>query len=293
MNTKKINASLLINENNKLIKGSEKDFSKLKWNLKDLEKSVFNAQDDLKNVFFVFSSSLINQEQQIENWNSYNDKLKNKILVIEEININKTKYKKLIDLFDFVISIKTDILKFVNFAQEKYYFNSQKILYHGAFLVIFGEGVIIKGEPGIGKSELAISLINQKHLFIADDSIVIFSNGTNIYGKSSHVTKDYLEVRGIGLVNIEKVYGTQYITHFNKINYIINLVKTNSASNESRLISNYSYETIMGKKIKKINIYTAPGRNLTDLVELAISNEKLLKHKNYNAFEEFKKVIKK
>lgn len=164
---------------------------------------------------------------------------------------------------------------------------------HGSLVNIFGEGVLIIGKSGIGKSELVINLINEKHMFVADDAVDIFRYGDRLIGRSAEITRNLIEIRGIGLLNARKTFGIKSILKNTKINLIIELVDLQDVKTSiERVGRDFDTMEILGEDIKKIQIPVSSGRNLVSIIESAVTVYKHKKYENYSAVEEIKKSYK-
>lgn len=139
---------------------------------------------------------------------------------------------------------------------------------HGSLVVVNGVGVLIIGDSGIGKSEAVIELIQRGHIFISDDSVIIKRFGHNFIGTSPKITQNFLESRGLGLINIKKIYGEKSIKNKTNIDLVIELKKDDSFNFDRLGNENYFYETLNGK-IKKILLPVRLGRNAASLIEIA------------------------
>ncbi len=157
---------------------------------------------------------------------------------------------------------------------------------HGVLLSIFGMGVMIKGKSGVGKSEIALELINRGHYLVTDDSVVIKKTDEDtLIGSAPKLLKNRLEIRGIGIVNIQKLFGTTKVLPQKAIDLVIELRPM--TGNEDRIGNNNEIETILGTDIPKIIIPVNIGRSVASLVEAAVANYELKKFHNYDSAEAF------
>jgi HPr kinase/phosphorylase len=160
---------------------------------------------------------------------------------------------------------------------------------HGVLLGIYGLGLLIIGESGIGKSECALDLITRGHRLISDDVVRIKRIGERLEGKSPSLTRGHLEIRGLGIINIRDLFGVSAIGQNKQIDLCIELIKWDEMVDVDRLGLKMKKEMILGVKIPKFDLPVSSGRNITTLVETAIRIH-LLKLSGHDAA---KKLIEK
>jgi HPr kinase/phosphorylase len=150
---------------------------------------------------------------------------------------------------------------------------------HGVFIEVQGFGVLIKGSPAIGKSELALELISRGHRLIADDIVDFYRvSPERIEGRCPALLQDFLEVRGLGILNIRALFGDSSVKPTKPLDLIIQLemADTLAPQNLDRLKVKSHNEEVLGIKIQKVVIPVAAGRNIAVLVEVAVRNHMLL-----------------
>ncbi|MDR1164119.1 MAG: HPr(Ser) kinase/phosphatase [Candidatus Accumulibacter sp.] len=158
---------------------------------------------------------------------------------------------------------------------------------HGVFMDVFGIGVLITGESGIGKSELALELVSRGHGLVADDVVKLSRISPMIIeGRCPDMLRDYLEVRGLGLLNIRTIYGETAARRKMKLRLIVHLVHAPSDDEVSRLPSEMQSQEMLGVPVRKLLLHVAPGRNLAVLVEAAV-RIRILQLRGINGTEEF------
>ncbi|HEX7053046.1 MAG TPA: HPr(Ser) kinase/phosphatase [Burkholderiales bacterium] len=160
---------------------------------------------------------------------------------------------------------------------------------HGVFMDVLGLGVLITGESGVGKSELGLELISRGHGLVADDVVEISRIAASaLEGRCPPMLKDFLEVRGLGLLNIRTIFGETAVRRKMKLRLICHLERPHPAGREpaERLPLAELSEEILGVTIRKVIIPVAAGRNLAVLVEAAVRNE-ILKLRGIDSTAEF------
>ena len=166
-----------------------------------------------------------------------------------------------------------------------------RISRHGVLVEAYGEGVLITGESGIGKSEAALELVKRGHRLIADDAVEIRKVSSNsIIGTSPELIRNYIELRGIGIINVAKLFGIGAIKKDNEINLVINIVPWNTHENYDRMGLEDHYTEILGVNIPMYTIPLSPGRNLAMIIEVAAMNNRQ-RRIGYNAALEFTEQI--
>ena len=162
-----------------------------------------------------------------------------------------------------------------------------RITRHGVLMEVYGEGVLIIGESGIGKSENAVELIKRGHRLIADDAVEIKRvSPTSLVGTAPSLIRNYIELRGIGIINVAKLFGVGAVKAENEINLVVNIVPWNTTEVYDRLGLEDQYMDILGVKIPLNTIPVTPGRNLAVILEVAAMNNRQRKM-GYNAAKEF------
>ena len=156
---------------------------------------------------------------------------------------------------------------------------AESVSKHGVFMEVQGFGALIKGDAGIGKSELALELISRGHRIIADDIVDFFRiSPERIEGRCPPLLQDFLEVRGLGILNIRALFGDNSVKPTKPLDLILQLEMANKETQHQmdRLKIKSEHEDVLGVKIPKIHIPIAAGRNIAVLVEVAIRNHMLL-----------------
>ena len=150
---------------------------------------------------------------------------------------------------------------------------------HGVFMDVLGMGVLITGDSGVGKSELALELISRGHGLVADDVVEMARIApTTIEGRCPGMLRDFLEVRGLGLLNIRTIFGETASRRKMKLKIIVHLHKTVPGVEAPRLPLDAQRQEVLGVPVRKIVIPVAAGRNLAVLLEAAVRNTILQLH---------------
>ena len=154
---------------------------------------------------------------------------------------------------------------------------SRETLMHGVFLNIHGKGVIIKGDSGIGKSEIALELVKRGHLLVADDAVELYRIGQKIVGKAPAVLANLLEIRGIGVIDVSKMFGISAILDRNDVDLVIQLERWVPSREYTRVgvEENDISEDVLGIKIPKIVVPVSSGRSMSVIIEAAVMNMRL------------------
>ena len=164
---------------------------------------------------------------------------------------------------------------------------ASSITRHGVLVEVYGEGLLLLGESGIGKSETAVELLKRGHRLIADDAVEIRKiSGNMLMGTAPAVIRNFVELRGIGIINVANIFGMGAIKAENPIDLVVNIVPWNSHESYDRLGMEVQYTELMGVKIPTNTIPITPGRNLAIILEVAAMNNRQRKL-GYNAALEF------
>ena len=166
-----------------------------------------------------------------------------------------------------------------------------RITRHGVLVEVYGEGILLIGDSGIGKSEAAVELLKRGHRLIADDAVEIRKVSTDsLMGTAPELIRNYIELRGIGIINVAKLYGMGAVKLENEINLVVNIVAWNTQEAYDRLGLEEQYTEILGVKVPMYTIPITPGRNLAVILEVAAMNNRQ-KKMGYNAAMEFTEQI--
>ena len=161
-----------------------------------------------------------------------------------------------------------------------------RITRHGVLIEVYGEGILIVGESGVGKSETAIELVKRGHRLVADDAVEIRrTSNVTLVGSSPDNIRHFLELRGIGIINTRRLFGMGAVKVSEKIDLIVELEPWDSEKIYDRMGVDNEYTTILGVKVPSLTIPIKPGRNLAVILEVAAMNNRQ-KKMGYNADQE-------
>ncbi|MHC1695050.1 MAG: HPr(Ser) kinase/phosphatase [Eubacteriales bacterium] len=166
-----------------------------------------------------------------------------------------------------------------------------RITRHGVMVEVYGEGILILGDSGVGKSETAIELVKRGHRLIADDAVEIKKvSAKTLVGTAPELIRHYIELRGIGLVDVRRIFGMGAVKLTEKVDLIINMELWVQGKFYDRLGLDTEYTDILGINVPSITIPVKPGRNLAVIIEIAAMNNRQ-KKMGYNTAVEFNKKL--
>ncbi len=162
-----------------------------------------------------------------------------------------------------------------------------RISIHGSFVDVYGVGILIVGKSGIGKSEVALDLVERGHRLVADDVVIFTKKGEGILmGTGTDLVKHFMELRGIGIINVQKIFGIRSIRYQKRLEVIIELEIWNEKENYTRTGLDFETVTIKDVEIPYIRLPIVPGKNITVIAEVIALNY-LLKHYGYDSAKDF------
>jgi HPr kinase/phosphorylase len=161
-----------------------------------------------------------------------------------------------------------------------------RISIHAVLVDVYGEGVLIMGDSGIGKSEAALELIRRGHRLVSDDVVEIKKvSDETLVGTAPDITRHFIELRGIGIIDVKTMFGVECVKKTQNIDLVINLVEWDKEANYDRLGLEDQYTEFLGNKVVSHSIPIRPGRNIAIIVESAAVNHRQ-KKMGYNAAQE-------
>ncbi|MDR0222668.1 MAG: HPr(Ser) kinase/phosphatase [Oscillospiraceae bacterium] len=192
-------------------------------------------------------------------------------------------YKHEVPVLSSLESTSTFMAKLIAFLNIKL---APRITRHGVLIEVYGEGMLILGESGVGKSETAIELVKRGHRLVADDAVEIRkTSNITLVGSSPDNIRHFLELRGIGIINARQLFGMGAVKLSEKINMVVELELWNPEKIYDRMGVDNHYMSILGVKIPHLTIPVKPGRNLAVILEVAAMNNRQ-KKMGYNAAQD-------
>ncbi|MDR1389891.1 MAG: HPr(Ser) kinase/phosphatase [Treponema sp.] len=163
---------------------------------------------------------------------------------------------------------------------------------HGVLVEVYGLGILLLGDSGVGKSETALELIERGHRLVADDVVEIHCvNGNVLMGAGANkIIGHHMEIRGLGIINVTHLFGVRAIRDRKQIQLVVLLEEWDSSKNYDRIGSDDQYIDFLGVSIPKLEIPVKPGRNVPVIIEVAAMNERL-KKMGYNSSKEFNQNV--
>ncbi|GAA0360817.1 HPr(Ser) kinase/phosphatase [Bacillus horti] len=181
------------------------------------------------------------------------------------------------------------ISKLTNFLESKL---APSTTMHGVLVDIYGVGVLITGNSGIGKSETALEIVKRGHRLVADDNVIIRQTAENILiGNPPEIIRHLLEIRGVGIINVMTLFGAGAVRNFKKVSVVCRLENWDQNKQYDRLGLDEETIKVIDTKVPLITIPVRPGRNLAVIIEVAAMNFRL-KRMGFNAAESFEQRLK-
>jgi HPr kinase/phosphorylase len=196
--------------------------------------------------------------------------------------------RRRIPLFQTDLSTLELIERITKFLEDKL---APRTTVHGVLVDVFGVGVLILGGSGIGKSECALDLILRGHRFVADDLVFLYKRPPqNIFGCGVDTVKYHMEIRGLGIINVAKLFGVETIRERKIVEMVVELVEWESSKEYDRLGFEEESYPVLGINLPMVKIPVTPGRNLASIIEVAARNH-LLRVMGYDPGREFEKQL--
>ncbi|HZY10772.1 MAG TPA: HPr(Ser) kinase/phosphatase [Bacteroidota bacterium] len=169
-------------------------------------------------------------------------------------------------------------------------FSPQTII-HGSFVDVYGIGMLLVGRSGIGKSEIALDLIERGHRLVADDVVMVTRKGEGIVmGSGTDLVKHFMEIRGLGLIDVRSIFGIRAIRFQKRVELVVELMEWRSSEEYTRTGLDDEFINILDVPLPRVDLPIFPGKNVTVICEVIALNY-LLKHYGYDAAKEFTKRL--
>ena len=167
-----------------------------------------------------------------------------------------------------------------------------RITRHGVLVEVYGEGILLLGDSGVGKSETAIELLKRGHRLIADDAVEIKKvSATTLVGKAPEIIRHYVELRGVGIVDVRRLFGMGAVKESEKLDLVINLEEWDNSKMYDRLGLDEQTTNILGIDVPSITLPVSSGRNLSVVIEVAAMNNRQKRMGNTTAKEFNKRLM--
>lgn len=161
-----------------------------------------------------------------------------------------------------------------------------RVTRHGVLVEIYGDGILINGDSGIGKSETAIELLKRGHRLVADDAVEIRRVSNSLYGTAPEIIRHYIEIRGVGVIDVQQLFGMGAVQFDTEIDLVIQLEQWEDGKFYDRLGLGEEKYTMLDVSLPIVTIPVRPGRNLAGIVEIATMKNRQMKY-GYNAARDF------
>lgn len=196
--------------------------------------------------------------------------------------------RKNFPIFETDHKTSTAIVNITNFLDERL---ARSIILHGELMRIHGVGVMITGNSGMGKSEVALELIKRGHQLVADDRIDCYRIHNSLIGRTPKMLEGFMELRGVGIINVGRMFGIGAFTHETEIQFQIQLEPFDDSVEYDRVgIEEKEYSEILGIKILKLRIPVSMGRPMSTIIETAVTNFLLLKE-GFDSAKDFEERV--
>ncbi len=162
---------------------------------------------------------------------------------------------------------------------------------HGSMVDVYGIGILIAGKSGIGKSEVALDLVERGHRLVADDVVILTKKSNILMASATEINKHFMEIRGLGIIDILSMFGIRAIRYQKRLEVVLELTLWDESKNIERTGLNRDLTSILGIDIPLINLPITPGKNITVIAEVIAMNY-LLRHYGYDAAEVFQEKVR-
>ena len=215
------------------------------------------------------------------------------IFLTDNNSLEKTLLKKAEDQKIPIYRTQYETTKFMFMLRDflEDYFALQTML-HGTMVDVYGIGILISGKSGLGKSEVALDLVERGHRLVSDDVVMLTKKGNVLLASATEMNKHFMEIRGLGIVDVMSMFGIRAIRYQKRLEVVLELSLWEDTEKINRTGLDHDTVNILGTNIPLIHLPITPGKNITVIAEVIAMNY-LLKHYGYDAAKAFQKKIKK
>lgn len=168
---------------------------------------------------------------------------------------------------------------------------AMQTMVHGTMVDVYGIGILIAGKSGIGKSEVALDLIERGHRLVSDDVVMLSKKSSVLISSATEINKHFMEIRGLGIIDVMSMFGIRSIRYQKRLEVVLNLTLWEESSKVERTGLNHESLTILDTEIPLIHLPMTPGKNITVIAEVIAMNY-LLEHYGYDAAQTFQNKVK-
>lgn len=169
---------------------------------------------------------------------------------------------------------------------------AMQTMVHGSMMDVYGIGMLVTGKSGIGKSEVALDLIERGHRLVADDVVMLTQKSNILMASATEMNKHFMEIRGLGIIDIMSMFGIRAIRYQKRLEVVLELSLWDESQEIERTGLNHDFKSVLGLDIPRIKLPITPGKNITVIAEVIAMNY-LLKHYGYDPAEAFQNKVKK
>lgn len=191
-----------------------------------------------------------------------------------------------------IAKTSVDTIEFLSLVRD--FLNDQfamQLMAHGSMVDVYGVGILLKGKSGIGKSEIALDLVERGHRLVADDVVMLTKKENVLMASSTEMNKHFMEIRGLGIIDVLSMFGIRAVRYQKRLEIIIELTLWDENQNVERTGLNHDFTTVLGLKIPRVQLPITPGKNVTVIAEVVAMNY-LLKHYGYDSAKAFQEKLK-
>lgn len=168
---------------------------------------------------------------------------------------------------------------------------AMQLMVHGSMVDVYGIGILLKGKSGIGKSEIALDLVERGHRLVADDVVMLTKKSNVLMASATEMNKHFMEIRGLGIIDVLSMFGIRAVRYQKRLEIIIELALWEESKNVERTGLDHDFSTVLGLDIPRVQLPITPGKNITVIAEVIAMNY-LLRHYGYDPARAFQEKLK-